>query len=184
LDLLERIRDFAEKAHNGQKRKYSQEEFIKHPERVMKICREYTDDIAVLAAALLHDVLEDTPVTKNHLKDFLDGIMPAKQAGRTYKLVVDLTDVYTNDNYPRLNRRRRKGKEAERLSQVHPDAQTIKYADTMDNALDIVENDKDFARVFIKESQNLLSKMVKGNHDLFKRAEKAVNECSEKLEQD
>jgi (p)ppGpp synthase/HD superfamily hydrolase len=31
----------------------------------MEICSQYTNDIMILAAALLHDVLEDTPVTRN-----------------------------------------------------------------------------------------------------------------------
>lgn len=55
-EVLEQIRDFADKAHGEQMRKYTPERYIVHPVRVMKICREYTDDITVLAAALLHDV--------------------------------------------------------------------------------------------------------------------------------
>ena len=70
-DVLEKIKDFADRAHGDQKRKYTPDRYIVHPVRVMNICREYTNDISVLAAALLHDVLEDTATTKNEIKDFM-----------------------------------------------------------------------------------------------------------------
>ncbi|MGN6617321.1 MAG: HD domain-containing protein [Ilyomonas sp.] len=58
--VIEKVQDFAGKAHAGQKRKYTPEPYIVHPVRVMQICKEYTSSILVLCAALLHDVLEDT----------------------------------------------------------------------------------------------------------------------------
>jgi len=60
--VLEQVKDFADKAHGDQLRKYTPDRYIVHPMRVMLICQEYTDDSQILAAALLHDVLEDTPV--------------------------------------------------------------------------------------------------------------------------
>jgi (p)ppGpp synthase/HD superfamily hydrolase len=59
--ILAAITDFADIAHGSQMRKYTPERYIVHPARVMRLCQEYTDDVTVLAAALLHDVLEDTP---------------------------------------------------------------------------------------------------------------------------
>jgi (p)ppGpp synthase/HD superfamily hydrolase len=57
---LETIKDFANKAHGDQKRRYTPDKYVVHPIRVMELCKEYTNDVTVLAAALLHDVLEDT----------------------------------------------------------------------------------------------------------------------------
>jgi guanosine-3',5'-bis(diphosphate) 3'-pyrophosphohydrolase len=182
LELLEKVKDFADKAHGTQIRKYSKEKYIKHPERVMNLCREYTEDIAILSAALLHDVLEDTSTSEDQIKEFLGGVMSKEEAERTLMLVVELTDIYTNIDYPGSNRKKRKNKEADRLGNIHPDAQTIKYADTMDNAVDIVQNDRDFAKVFIKECQNLLAKMDNGHPELYIRAVKTINECAERLE--
>lgn len=68
--LPERIRiayDFANEKHKGQKRKYSNENYITHPVQVMEILRKLTDDEDVLCAALLHDVLEDTDTTRESI---------------------------------------------------------------------------------------------------------------------
>jgi GTP diphosphokinase / guanosine-3',5'-bis(diphosphate) 3'-diphosphatase len=58
-DLLRRAFDVAEKAHKGQTRR-SGEEFIHHPLGVARICAELHLDEQTIAAALLHDVVEDT----------------------------------------------------------------------------------------------------------------------------
>lgn len=66
----------------------------------MEICRQYTQDTAILAAALLHDLLEDTPVRKEAMEEFLLSVMDHRQTQRTIKLVVEPTDIYVKANYP------------------------------------------------------------------------------------
>ena len=58
-DLLTRAFDYAAKAHEGQVRASGQE-FILHPWGVAKILAQLQLDEPTLAAALLHDVVEDT----------------------------------------------------------------------------------------------------------------------------
>ena len=58
-DLLRHAFDVAERAHEGQTRR-SGEEFIHHPLGVARICAELHLDEQTIAAALLHDVVEDT----------------------------------------------------------------------------------------------------------------------------
>lgn len=175
--VLEKVLSFASKAHGEQRRKFSNELFIHHPIRVMNSCREFTDEIPVLAAALLHDILEDTAVTRQELRSFLNSIMEKEEAAKTLDLVVELTDVYTKERFPRLNRRARKRKEAERLSAVSPEAQTIKYADIIDNTVTLSAQDMDFAREFVKEGKKMLSKMNDGNPELHRYALKVVEEA-------
>ena len=175
--IIEKVKVFADQAHGDQRRKYSNERYIFHPLRVMENCRNYTDDMAVLAAALLHDVLEDTKVTREEMNNFLREIMPEVMAVRTLDLVVELTDVYTKKNYPGLNRRTRKVREADRLAKISGDAQTIKYADIIDNVTNIFVNDPDFAVVFIQEGRYALRKMEKGEEELFDKANKMIEDC-------
>src|ERR1044072_1640154 len=58
-EVLRRAFAYAERAHTGQTRR-SGEEFIHHPLGVARICAELHLDEQTIAAALLHDVIEDT----------------------------------------------------------------------------------------------------------------------------
>ena len=67
-ELLTRAFAFAAKAHEGQYRR-SGEEFIHHPFNAAKICAELRLDDETIAAALLHDVVEDSGVTVEEVRD-------------------------------------------------------------------------------------------------------------------
>jgi GTP diphosphokinase / guanosine-3',5'-bis(diphosphate) 3'-diphosphatase len=73
-DLLTRAFRFAAQAHEGQQRR-SGEDFIQHPWSVAKICAELRLDEQTIAAALLHDVVEDTETDATELRaEFGDEI--------------------------------------------------------------------------------------------------------------
>jgi len=65
---------FGAEAHEGQQR-LSGEPYIFHPLAVARILAEMRMDHNTLCAALLHDVIEDTPTAKEHLaKEFGDEV--------------------------------------------------------------------------------------------------------------
>ncbi|HVJ74877.1 MAG TPA: bifunctional (p)ppGpp synthetase/guanosine-3',5'-bis(diphosphate) 3'-pyrophosphohydrolase [Casimicrobiaceae bacterium] len=84
--LVERAFDFSESAHRGQFRK-SGEPYITHPLAVASILSQWRLDAQGLAAALLHDVMEDTTVTKVEIEttfgkpvaDMVDGVSKLDQ---------------------------------------------------------------------------------------------------------
>src|SRR5581483_7696841 len=67
-DLLTRAFSFAAQAHDGQQRR-SGEEFIHHPFGVAKVLTTLHLDEQTIAAALLHDVVEDTEADLQAVKD-------------------------------------------------------------------------------------------------------------------
>ena len=67
--MIEKAIEFALKAHGGAKRKGKNRPYILHPLEVMTIVAGITDDEAVIAAAVLHDTLEDTSVTEAQLTE-------------------------------------------------------------------------------------------------------------------
>jgi (p)ppGpp synthase/HD superfamily hydrolase len=177
--ILQQVEAFARTAHGTQRRKFVDEPYINHPVRVMQKCAGLTNDIAILSAALLHDVLEDTPVGKDALQAFLQQVMHPREAERTLGLVIELTDVYTHAAYPRLNRRARKAKENERLKTTSNDSRTIKYADIIDNAVGIAGDD--FAPKLLQEMRVNLQHLSGGNEQLYREACDLVREGLIKL---
>ena len=67
-NLLNRAVAFAAQKHAGQLRKGTNLPYIIHPMEAAVICASITDDEEVLAAAVLHDVVEDAGVTADEVK--------------------------------------------------------------------------------------------------------------------
>ena len=84
--LVERAFAFSEQAHQGQFRK-SGEPYITHPLAVASILSQWRLDAQGLAAALLHDVMEDSGITKNEIEtsfgkpvaEMVDGVSKLDQ---------------------------------------------------------------------------------------------------------
>ena len=92
--------NFATAAHRGQIRKYTQEPYIEHPKRVAALVKTVAHTPEMLAAAYLHDVVEDTEVSIQDIKSRFGSLVA--------QLVEELTDQYEKANYPDLNRKARK----------------------------------------------------------------------------
>lgn len=181
-EILQKIRDFADRSHGDQLRKYTPDRYIVHPVRVMERLQQITNDPIILASALLHDVLEDTPTTAEDILEFLAPLLGRPAAEKTTKLIIELTDIYVKSAYPRLNRRERKQKEAERMSKVSAEAQTIKYADILDNSREIIYQDVDFAPIYLKESRQMIKAMTNGNTELRLESIAVIEEGLKKIE--
>src|ERR671927_1450219 len=67
-DLITRAFRFAARAHEGQQRR-SGEDFVLHPWGAAKICAQLRLDDETIAAALLHDVVEDTDAEIDDVRD-------------------------------------------------------------------------------------------------------------------
>lgn len=160
--MEEEAKKFAREAHKGQFRKYKNEPYIEHPIRVASLVKTVPHTEAMVCAAYLHDVVEDTNVA---LKD-----IRAKFGNEVADLVEELTDEFMKKDYPHLNRKKRKEREVERQSQISHEAKTIKLADVIDNTMDIVKNDPDFARRYVPEMENLVQALQGGDFKLFMRA--------------
>ena len=66
--MIDRAAKFAEQAHRGAHRKGTRIPYIVHPLETALIASMLTNDEEILAAALLHDTIEDTDVTYEDLK--------------------------------------------------------------------------------------------------------------------
>ena len=161
--MVQRAIWFATQAHAGQTRKYTGEPYVNHPVEVMQLVNTVTDDPEILAAAVLHDVVEDTPATIMNIRI---GFSP-----RVAELVDDLTDVSKPQDG---NRATRKELDRQHTAKASPDAKTIKLADLISNSHSIVKDDPNFAKVYMKEKAALLEVLTEGNAELFRQASDIV----------
>lgn len=154
LKMLRDAIDVSWLAHVAQKRKYTHEPYIVHPTAVAAHATKIGMSMFAVAAAFLHDVLEDTHVTVDVLREFF----PEK----VVMLVVELTKVED----PGSNRATRKEGELRRLCHVSAEAQTLKLIDRIDNLSSIMEHDPKFAEVYVKESTALLAALTEAEESV------------------
>ena len=136
----------AHRAHLRQERRYSNEPYIKHPTRVAASVAAYPGHTEeMIAAAWLHDVVEDTEWTIEEV-EFSCNFTVAK-------LVYELTNPPKD---PLLCRADRKKMDRNHLAQISREAKIIKMFDRIDNLQDIGLAPGDFMRLYCEESQRLL----------------------------
>lgn len=181
------VLNFAAEAHKGQTRKYSGDPYIMHPVRVAFMASEYGLGRTHIAAALLHDVIEDCDVS-------LDEI--TVRFGRfAANIVWGLTNYEARYGGPddTMNRADRKAADRVWLAAQAPGVKSLKILDCIDNILD-QPSDGSFMDVMLSEMELLVDAMVAapifGDHgisfsliDYFWRVwNKAATDRADKLE--
>jgi len=171
-EVIPRAAEFARAAHGGidQRRKYSKEPYIVHPEAVARLVSTVTDDAPTIAAAWLHDVVEDTPVTIEQVEEEFGSDIA--------RLVADLTDVSRKSDG---NRAHRKAIDREHTARADPRAKTVKLADVIHNLGDIVNLAPDFAPVYLEEKVLLLAVLTEGHPDLFRQASERIEDSKRQI---
>ena len=167
MDNLElRALQFATKKHGEvkQKRKYTGEDYITHPIAVAEIIMGIKHTPEMIAAAYLHDTVEDTNTTLNEIE---------KEFGLTVAAYVEcLTDVSVISDG---NRATRKEIDRQHTSHAPPCVQSIKLADLIHNSKSIVKFDPEFAKVYMKEKALLLEVLKDGDTSLYSEAREIVD---------
>jgi guanosine-3',5'-bis(diphosphate) 3'-pyrophosphohydrolase len=128
LALLLRALSFAAQKHRDQRRKDAEASpYINHPIALAEVLAEVggVADIEVLAAALLHDTIEDTATTFEELV--------AQFGDRIAGMVAEVTD---DKNLPKAERKRLQIVHA---SGISPGAKLVKLADKICNLRDVAE---------------------------------------------
>ena len=152
--MIKFARAFAIGTHEacGQRRKYSGEPYWYHPARVAAAVSIQGMSDECIAAAWLHDVVEDTQVEL----ETISGMFGFQIA----RLVQELTKVSKSDDG---NRATRKALDRAYLAKASAEAQTIKCFDIVDNMNDIWDNDPDFAERYSREKIELLNVMTRAD---------------------
>jgi (p)ppGpp synthase/HD superfamily hydrolase len=147
-EIVVKAYNYAKENHEGQKRKYSELDYITHPKAVARIIEDLTKKDYLVAVALLHDVIEDTNAT------YLDIV--GKFGQRIATLVMELTET------PEKRKDRKKVDYLiEAMAKMSEDALTVKLADRYHNikylGVDIVGKDhKDFIKYYLDQTTEIM----------------------------
>ena len=161
--MLDKVLEFATAAHGDQKRKYTGDPYINHPIAVAEIVKTVPHTDEMIAAALLHDVVEDTHVTIDQIAN--------KFGDKVAELVGWLTDISRPEDG---NRAFRKSIDRDHSADAPAEAQTIKLADLIHNSISIAEHDPNFWKVYKEEKIELLKVLTKGDKSLMVRAQQQI----------
>lgn len=174
-DLILRAARFAADAHRGQTRKNSETPYIVHPGRVaMAATLHPAGTPELVAAAWLHDTLEDTDATYAELLD--------QFGSRVADVVRELTNQFDKAQHPDKNRRQRKALETERLAGVSREAKILKLLDRRDNLEDRPGDEPGFLQLYAKETRQLLEAVGDADPDLAGRVLLAVKRLERHVE--
>jgi (p)ppGpp synthase/HD superfamily hydrolase len=165
MNMVERARVFATAAHAAVKqvRKYTFEPYIVHPTEVASIVATVPHTDEMLAAAWLHDTVEDTGVSIVDIQ--------VEFGNEVASLVGWLTDVSKPEDG---NRAVRKAIDREHTEAAPAAAQTVKLADLIANSRSILAHDPAFAKVYLEEKRMLLEVLTRGDATLMAEARRIV----------
>lgn len=148
--IIERAEAVAKHKHEGQYRKGpNKEPYFVHPKRVAEIIKKYQPkNKHLIAAALLHDTVEDTDLTLKEIKAMF-GV-----------LIADLVEELTSDE-EKIKTQGKANYLKEKMSNMTKEALLIKLADRLDNVSDLTEMPKDFQIKYTKETKEILNELEK-----------------------
>ena len=134
--LLDRAIIFAVHAHAGTERRGKGYPYIVHPMEAVEIVATMTADQELLAAAALHDTVEDTDVTVGQIR--------AEFGERIASLVADESDVMPEGMTEEASWHQRKQAAIDRLSKASHDAKIVALGDKLSNMRAIA---RDYAEI-------------------------------------
>lgn len=174
MPLLEDAIQFAIEAHLGRYRKFDNTPYIRHPLAVMGILSDIYTSHEVLAAAVLHDTVED-------IDDVSLEIIHERFGEVVAGYVFFATEKSTKKDG---NRAIRKEIDRRHYSNGPKEAQDIKVADMLDNIPGFVLYDPIFSKMYINEKMQLLGVLHKADTSLKIKALNLISNmylCLEKI---
>ena len=124
-ELLDRAIVFAVRAHAGTERRGKGYPYIVHPMEAVEIVATMTSDQELLAAAALHDTVEDTDVTVEQIR--------AEFGDRVAALVASESDTFEEGVSEEDSWHARKQAAIDRLAKASHDAKIVALGDKLSN---------------------------------------------------
>jgi len=155
MELLEKAQRWAARGHLGTYRKFGDIPYIVHPEAVAEIIGQVTDDTEVLAAAWMHDLVEDTQITIDDIKNAFND--------RIARLVWEVSKISDGCT---CNRDTKVLMNTIHYGNSSKWAKAIKIADSIHNLPTMIRDNPKFAPRYVAEKKFLLT-FISDGHPLL-----------------
>ncbi len=147
MNIIEKAVQFASKAHEGACRKGTSLPYILHPLEAASIVAQITDDPEVIAAAALHDVVEDTSFTEKDIRVLFGN--------RVADLVMFNTEDKRRERPASETWTIRKQETISHLEQASEDEMIVAFADKLSNLrsmlIDYIREEESFWNRFAQK---------------------------------
>lgn len=168
-ELIKKAEDFAVKKHHGQTRKFTGEPYVIHPKQVSDLVAQYGGSPEMIAAAWLHDVVEDCGVKIKKIRE--------KFGDKVAKLVEELTlPPYADKG----------GKKsdyiAKKMETMSSDGLTIKLCDRLNNVSDFETAHPKFVSKYAPKTKFIMDSLEDSGRPLTAKQEKLVQAIRKKIE--
>lgn len=166
--------DVAAFAHEGQTRRGTKLPYILHPVAVALKLREFGHSAHhMVAAGLLHDVIEDTRDEEHRLRRVTQQIIDE----RFGEAVGGLVEALTTPLYVQLTTQpQRDNAEIKRLMTLSYEAKTIKLADIHSNINEVMATDPIFACKYLLRKEMQMPALVGGDAALWTQTYRLIQE--------
>jgi (p)ppGpp synthase/HD superfamily hydrolase len=176
MNIVENAEKIARKAHEGQLRKWSVNvPFIVHPIGVAEKVKtlEGVDDIDI-AAAILHDVIEDSG-------EHWASVIESECGSEVLNLVRELTFPTEGEEWANRSRAEKNVVRFAQMSRMSARAKKIKMVDRWYNLNDMKNAPYKLIKKTVDESWKLLEICGSANHQMAKELEAAIRELEKKV---
>lgn len=171
--ISKKAEDFAREKHEGEIRKFSGEPYFNHVKRVAEYVREFKkshNQDELIAAAFLHDILEDTETDYFEIKENFGELIAS--------IVKELTNNPSKIEI--FSKRKYLGKKMANPEKMSSWALVIKLADRLDNVSDLKTASPGFCKKYSEQTFFILDYLEK-NRKLSNTHKALINEIRKKL---
>jgi len=167
-ELIEKAKDFATKCHKGQTRKFNGREYIQHPSAVAAEVEAHGGTSEMIAAAWLHDVVEDCDVKIETIGKMFGEVVA--------KLVDELTNPKSVDSGDKKTEYM-----AHKTTVMSSDGLTIKLCDRKNNTSDFVHSDPQWAIKYANKTRIILNAIDDSGRPLNIQQKKLIDDINKSI---
>jgi (p)ppGpp synthase/HD superfamily hydrolase len=168
IDLVNKAQEFATLKHKGQTRKFGGE-YIQHPAGVADLVRHFDGTDEMIAAAWLHDVVEDAGVTYEEIEKEFGGE------------VANLVDLLTTPSV--ITKDQKNEYLSDKMISMSTKALTIKLCDRLDNVSDFKTASPKFINSYAPATKYILDALENSGRSLTTEQNEIISLIRKKVEQ-